>query len=447
MSKINPQTIYYPVQGVHSRRIVGGMGLYNTTLALDFANSGDPSLVQYLLKDSSISVSAPAISPYCLESGDDCVSYLVPGGLTTVFPWAFAANINGNASVYIIHDAPAYQIDFWDAPSGLDFNPSFCNTYGMYGGVLQLCIESYGSITGHLVSGQSRVINYIRDIFINRMTGYRACSSGVDLSSACESTANWDGIGNWTTMMAIYRRSATVVVDRATRNILQFSNLGPPSAQNISPIDLFITIDGAILQPRNKTTTDCTQVLPQYYTTESLVNIAGLYQYDQSSTAMTGFLRNILAIPLYEFNTLMWYSQSTLNISELNLPAENYVLGTYASSQVRNIPEMWTVWVYISIGCTILLIIMAAHGLAMRYEVPERSSFPLLDYQSLIEETDSPKKIDDIENHPNLHASEKDAKGQEFVGIRKMAVASNNEIFQREKWVYVRRSQTLDPVQ
>ena len=145
--------MYFPVL---SMPIIGGMGTYNSTLAVINGNFGSSSLYQYLLRDSTSSIPAPPISPYCTQAGDSCVSYLIPGGLATVYPWPFARDEHYDISAFITESAPAYQIDFWKGPPNLDFNPSSCNLYGMYGEVLQLCIASYGSITGHLVAGSMR---------------------------------------------------------------------------------------------------------------------------------------------------------------------------------------------------------------------------------------------------------------------------------------------------
>ncbi|KUJ13462.1 uncharacterized protein LY89DRAFT_687558 [Mollisia scopiformis] len=107
-----------------------------------------------------------------------------------------------------------------------------------------------------------------------------------------------------------------------------------------------------------------------------------LYQYDTTGNTMVTFLRNILSIPLYQFNAMMWQLPTSLNISELELPAENYVKGTYASSQLRSVPETWTVWTYIGLCAGMLLIILGIHGWAMQDEIPEKSAFPMPDLWS-----------------------------------------------------------------
>ncbi|KUJ13461.1 uncharacterized protein LY89DRAFT_158628 [Mollisia scopiformis] len=88
MSKITQKVIYYPVPGVPSQSIVGGMGTYSPSLATNYSNSytGIPALIQVLLRDPSTSIPVSPISPYCLASSSSCVSYLLPGGLSTVFP-------------------------------------------------------------------------------------------------------------------------------------------------------------------------------------------------------------------------------------------------------------------------------------------------------------------------------------------------------------------------
>ncbi|KAF8847755.1 hypothetical protein BDZ45DRAFT_733398 [Acephala macrosclerotiorum] len=205
MSKINPQTIFYPVPGRSPQPIVGGVGLYDTTLATDYANAGIP--------DFSNDVFATHQSLFRRRPSVLIVSLLGAIASLTCFQ------------------------EVW---------------------------QQFSLGLGHPTSTAMHL----------------SISPKIHLNS-------------------------NRFIDRATENILEFSNLGPPSAQEISPAELFVAIDGAILLPRNKSTNACTQVLPQIYNTPYLVSTAGIIQNDKSNTMMRLFLRNILAAPLYEYNSMM----------------------------------------------------------------------------------------------------------------------------------------------
>lgn len=184
--------------------------------------------------------------------------------------------------------------------------------------------------------------------------------------------------------MSIYRRIATTVSDRSTFNILEYKDLGPPTVQNITSADLFSAINSNVLQPRNTTDTVSEFVLSQAYTTANLIRMSHLYQYDNTGSTMVNVLRNLLTVPLYVFNNMTSLVPTSYNIYALDLPKENFIEGRCATSQ-REVPQMWTVWVYIGTRCGILLLILGTHAFAMRWEVPTRSAFPLFEFAELVD--------------------------------------------------------------
>jgi len=141
--------VFHPVKWT---RISGGLGDFDMSLLDQFASIPGPyiaGLVIYLLRDPSIGFQ---ITPASSNCGSGCISYLLPGGMTTISPWPFNDKLP-NALDYIVRSAPGYQIDFGSIEN-LPFWPSpVCRQYGSVNKSIQLCIES-GNTVSELRAGR-----------------------------------------------------------------------------------------------------------------------------------------------------------------------------------------------------------------------------------------------------------------------------------------------------
>jgi hypothetical protein len=134
--------------------ISGGIGVFNATVSTSKVMNG-PSLsglVINMLRDAAITKGVDPISEVC-KRNSSCVSYIIPGGLKTVSPWPYNTTDDKSLSAYIIRGAPAYQLDFWKAPYGINWASDACQIYGESDSAFQLCMSSYGE--KQIVAGRS----------------------------------------------------------------------------------------------------------------------------------------------------------------------------------------------------------------------------------------------------------------------------------------------------
>jgi hypothetical protein len=72
-----------------------------------------------------------------------------------VTPWPYSASADKSLTAYITKDAPAYQMDVWDAPSDTEWDQNSCDIYEIDNQTaFQLCISYFNGRTDQLVAGQ-----------------------------------------------------------------------------------------------------------------------------------------------------------------------------------------------------------------------------------------------------------------------------------------------------
>jgi hypothetical protein len=100
-------------------------------------------LVINMLRDATITKEVDPISELC-KRNSSCVSYIIPGGPKTVSPWPYNKTDDEGLSAYITRGAPAYQLDFWKAPNGIQWVFDAFQIYGASGIAFRLCMSPYG---------------------------------------------------------------------------------------------------------------------------------------------------------------------------------------------------------------------------------------------------------------------------------------------------------------
>lgn len=127
--------------------IAGGLGIFNATVSTSKVMNGAAlsGLVVNMLRDATITKEVDPVSRIC-KRDRSCVSYIIPGGPKTVSPWPYNKTGDESLSAYITSDGPAYQLDFWNAPYGIQWASDSCELYGESGpvGAFQLCASPQG---------------------------------------------------------------------------------------------------------------------------------------------------------------------------------------------------------------------------------------------------------------------------------------------------------------
>ena len=147
---VDPTYTYLPSEW---KNISGGLGIFNASVATSKIGSGPllSGLVINMLRDSTITKEVDPISELC-KLNSTCVSYIVPGGPKSISPWPYNKTGDESLSAYITRDGPAYQLDFWEAPDGIEWIDA-CQIYGISDSAFQLCMSPYGE--KQIVAGRS----------------------------------------------------------------------------------------------------------------------------------------------------------------------------------------------------------------------------------------------------------------------------------------------------
>ena len=108
-----------------------------------------------MIRDTLITKAMPPISEDCLEDSQ-CKSYVLPGGLQTVTPYAFETQRGSNVLMFVTRNTPLYQVDFWDAGAAVNWTSQSCHTYGTSNvntTAIQLCMKQPSR--GKILTGMS----------------------------------------------------------------------------------------------------------------------------------------------------------------------------------------------------------------------------------------------------------------------------------------------------
>lgn len=341
-----------------------------------------------ILKDSTVTASVNPVNPDCLKAGDSCSGYLLSGGLLLVTPWPFRQNSDKTLTRYMVRDAPAYQIDVWDAPAeNITWASGACKIYGSDDQTaFQLCSSLY-------IGGGNTIV-----------TGWRPCISNILPSGECNLEKSWDTYNYRSTFISIYRRKASFVASRSTGDILSVQNTGPATPQDISPEDFTKAIDTFLWPWNNGSYPQLCEIVSQQVGLNGLMWSA-LTQgmVGGASTLPLDYLRNLFATALFMFNSAYVGAPVTTSYVDIlkGLPAENYVDGSMAREVYHTVPAAWTVYAFIAVGGIILLLIWGVLlTLTPYYGVPKTSSFPFVDLLALRWENleGSTEGTDDLKN-------------------------------------------------
>jgi hypothetical protein len=114
--------------------------------------SDGPMLSNYVLgitSDPTKKYQAPPVNTEC-QKDPSCLFYLVLGSVWTVSPWPFRILNGSSLSAFITSDGSAYQVDFWDAPKGIEWGTDACTIFGPWDAAFYICISPYNNNAGEM---------------------------------------------------------------------------------------------------------------------------------------------------------------------------------------------------------------------------------------------------------------------------------------------------------
>jgi hypothetical protein len=374
---VNPETSYIPNQWTP---ISGGIGIYDPkAVVADIVPLFITDSALSILQDPTRAVQVDPINLECIQAGDSCKAFLIPGGLQSVSPWPYQKLQDTTLDVYVTKGGPAYQVDFWSPPQNVTWPGDACSVYAANED------ESFQLCTSLNTDGKTIMTGMLTGLFdftkLISSIGWTPCTDKVLPSGDCNQEGSWEAFNYTATFISISRRTATVYAMRDTSTIVAWENLGKPEFQTITPSD-FQTAFDVMVTPWN----NLSLILPSNNTavqlTAQIASTLELGLAAPESFEPLDYLRNFFATPLYIFNPLLLGLSNPLPaISEVqpDLPSENYINGSYARIRVHAVPERWTVLAYVVVSGVLLFACFVGLIVGTGYKGPELSEFPFID--------------------------------------------------------------------
>ncbi|KAF4967229.1 hypothetical protein FSARC_5208 [Fusarium sarcochroum] len=215
----------------HKYNVTAGVGPFNGSLVppfMRYIQSLAPEYPYHVLPYTYYAavyalVANPLVSTVIDSStwqGDDCISYLLSGGLSMVAPWIPVGH-EGYPMVKI-DNVTSIQLDFTERVDA-GFKDTDCNMFGQKGTIIgvRLCVAQGATGPGSLRAGKTvRCTCYYPGIFsIYHVPGLFVCENGTD-GDACSSSRP---ASNLTTTVTFYTRRATVIVARSNYSIINIA--------------------------------------------------------------------------------------------------------------------------------------------------------------------------------------------------------------------------------
>jgi len=131
--------------------ILGGMADFNVSLLetvpgiLEIVSPFFLSNAGYLLDSPEKSIAWPPLSIDC-RSSVDCLSYVLPGGLTSVWPEPDQFR-KGFQDTFVVNGARGYHLEFLPSDPGdqTGYDQSNCRTYAILNLGIMICIKNNGT--------------------------------------------------------------------------------------------------------------------------------------------------------------------------------------------------------------------------------------------------------------------------------------------------------------
>ena len=288
-----------------------GLSPINTTLTQSYGFN-DFALIEFFWYYNTIfsdTRNVRTLEPLNCPPGEACSSYFLPGTpekLVAGFTQLQITTENfTDATWFIQHDAPGYQIDFSAIEREVPpMHVSDCKLYGASSSAVQICLKS---VNTSFMAGTSTSLVLLTP-------AWNACPEATSYENSCLNKTDWRLEGLLNTNMTISERRATTVFDRSNLTIVDIVDISEPTPTNYTPDDFFTFYD--ILFSVNETDPSY-NVTPQFLLIRILVediNANPLNWFDIGAAGGVSKLQQLLTtIPLV-FNSMYWQFPFSSNI-------------------------------------------------------------------------------------------------------------------------------------
>ncbi|KAK0625453.1 hypothetical protein B0T17DRAFT_273698 [Bombardia bombarda] len=357
----------------------GTTGLGNIDLAL-FPLYATTYSIAFITDPRFVTKVAPV---KCSVSSPNCLSLLMPGGMEAVRVYEdptsklfsqslFSGNFSGDYDSIVIHDAPAYQIEYdsiytvdpdfrWNRTTGF----GDCTMYGAdIGEGIYVCQHEVGD-----------------SIYL----GWTICPDTAVVTGSCQTDQSWTNNVKWNTTVSLFSRLATVAYDRSNISILSVEQLSDPLSVKIDAAVASLYINLVLAPIDKKLDWDDRNATYKYSAarfdfTFGLSYILRLYTSEYSTYQDGGIylLRSFIAVPLQFTTAMRQFGHGNM------MPPENTVKATLSQSSYRAIVAGSVIWTF-SCFAFPLLLYCAASLIWMGFwgpQSPNISLFPEIDITS-----------------------------------------------------------------
>ncbi|KAJ4355726.1 uncharacterized protein N0V89_003746 [Didymosphaeria variabile] len=251
---------------------------------------------------------------------------------------------------------------------------------------------------------------------IKLITGWASCQIGYSTTNG--SCLEPGGRDDWGTFFRFYRRNATITFSRSDFDILDVDDMSDPQPQNITSATLFTALDAILYRPdRADDALKFYDIRSAEYLLTQTIGVQLWYSLHNNTSGLKigrDWLRNLVTLPVYVFQPtyleLVPYLQplpaDNGTEPQPNLPAENYVEGSYCIMNKRSIPGRGTVYAYTAVAGLLLAVVIIAKTRALRWNDTATSDFAVLDYHVLTKVVDA--KGDEISLREELRSAGRD---------------------------------------
>lgn len=132
--------------------VVNGYGNFNISRV--YGTDPNSVVLSFLLRTASFLISAttvasiPPFTAACKLAGPNCISIVMPGEM----PSGVYNTTSDSESVYIVIDAPGYQLEFY-IDSTASFSEADCHIYGAGTTPLALCFRNINNTLSFGIAG------------------------------------------------------------------------------------------------------------------------------------------------------------------------------------------------------------------------------------------------------------------------------------------------------
>jgi hypothetical protein len=174
--------------------------------------------------------------------------------------------------------------------------------------------------------------------------------------------------------------------------------------QNLTINELFVAFGALLFQFNNQTGTDfCSKVRSNALLSIWMYSALGNSYLVQTFRPSVDYLRNMISMSLHLFNEMSsgilpggGFAAYAVNYTQIDLPPKNRVNGSLARQVDYVAPEVWTIYAYLCVSGTFLILAYAAWFWSLQYRPDGPSPFLFIDILKLTWEEYGGTRQEDI---------------------------------------------------